>query len=148
MRARSQTGFTLSEVLTAMVVIAVLAAIAVPMWRTHLLRARRGDAGGALIAVQSAQDQFFGRHARYADGAQLTAKPPSGLGLKETSEHGFYRLDVRTSEDGLSYIARARVLPQAGQADDARCVELSIDHVGQRRAVDAEGVDRSGDCWR
>jgi type IV pilus assembly protein PilE len=145
---RRSRGFTLSELLTALVVLVVLAAIAVPLWRNHLLRVRRSDATAALIAVQNAQDQYFGRNARYADGAQLTAAAPGGLGLKETSTHGFYHLEVHASADGLGFGAIARIIPQAGQAQDERCVQFSIDHIGLTRAVDAAGTDRSADCWR
>jgi type IV pilus assembly protein PilE len=141
-------GFTLAEVLTALVVVVVLAAIAIPSWRTHLLRARRGDASAALLAVQAAQDRFFARHARYASGPQLTTAAPGGLGLKDASEKGFYRLEVRTSIDGLGYSATARVIPGGGQAGDSRCVEFRIDEHAVRVAVDAEGADRSQDCWR
>jgi type IV pilus assembly protein PilE len=143
-----KAGFTIIEVLTVLVVIAVLTAIAIPMWNTHLLRVRRADAIAALLAVQTAQDAFFGRHSRYADGAQLTAASPAGLGLRDTSEREYYELDVRSGADGLDYLAIARVKPQAGQAADTRCVEMSIDQIGMRRAKDVDGVDRSGDCWR
>jgi len=40
MKAGARRGFTVMELLTALVVIAVLAAVAVPLWRTHLLRVR------------------------------------------------------------------------------------------------------------
>jgi len=141
-------GFTLAEILTALVVVAVLVAVAVPMWRNHLLRVQRADAMAALTAVQKEQDSFFGRNARYADGNQLAAKPPGGLGLADRSKRNFYAIEVRTSADGLSYVARARVAPAHGQSDDRRCVEFSLNQNGLRRAVDSEGNDRSGDCWR
>jgi type IV pilus assembly protein PilE len=141
-------GFTLAELLTALVVVVVLAAIAIPSWRTQLLRARRGDACAALLAVQNAQDRFFARHARYASGAQLITTPPAGLGLKDSSERGFYRLEVRSSADGLGYTATARVIPSEGQVGDSRCVEFRIDEHAVRYATDSEGVDRSQDCWR
>jgi type IV pilus assembly protein PilE len=147
-RRRSDSGFTLLEVLTAIVVVGVLAAIAIPSWRTHLLRARRGDATAALIELQRAQDAFFGRRARYADSTRLTAPVPDGLGLAAVSAGGFYRIEMATSADGLNYNATARVVATAGQSDDTRCVALSIDHVGQRRAVDSEGNDRTPDCWK
>jgi len=47
-------GFTLTEIVTSLVVVTVLAAIAVVMWRSHALRERRGDAVQALLALQSA----------------------------------------------------------------------------------------------
>jgi type IV pilus assembly protein PilE len=147
-RRPTESGFTLLEVLTAIVVVGVLAAIAIPSWRTHLLRARRGDAAAALIAVQKAQDAYFGRHGRYADAARLTTPAAEGLNLPATSARGYYRIGIETSEDGLGYTASANVDSAAGQSDDTRCAALSIDHFGQRRAVDRDGNDRTPDCWK
>ena len=139
-------AFTLMEVLIALVVIAVLAAIAIPVWRNHLLRVRRAEARDALMALQVAQDRFFGRHARYATAAQLAT--PEGLALQATSAQGSYSISLDTSADGLGFLATARPMARAGQEADTRCAEFSIDHVGQMRAVDSNGTDRSGDCWR
>jgi prepilin-type N-terminal cleavage/methylation domain-containing protein len=138
-------GFTITETLTAVVVAAVLVAIALPVWRTHQLRTRRADAIAMLMSVQKAQDVQFGRQARYAPmKTQRHAEdgPPS----IERSRHGFYRLDLQVSDDGLSYLATARAQP--GGVEDSRCVALSIDQNGRRRAVDAAGEDRTADCWR
>ena len=55
-----------------------------PLWRMHLLRVRRTEAIDALIALQAAQDRHFGRHARYADSAQLTAPAPEGSASSRT----------------------------------------------------------------
>ena len=144
---RGTRGFTVTEVLTALVVIAVLAAIAIPTWRTHLLRVRRAEARDALTALQAAQDRFFGRHARYATGAQLGERDPAGLGLAATSAHGLYAITLETMADGLGYRATARAVSRAGQDGDDRCTTFTIDHVGQMGAADASGTDRSADCW-
>jgi type IV pilus assembly protein PilE len=148
MKRRRLPGFTLIELLTALVVVAVLTAVAVPLWRVHLLRVRRTEATTALIALQSAQDRYFGRHARYADATQLTRPAPEGLGLPTQSEHRYYDISLRTSDDGLGYLATARAARAAGQTDDTRCVEFTLDENNRRRALDAEGNDRSADCWR
>jgi type IV pilus assembly protein PilE len=148
MTRRRPFGFTLIELLTALVVVAVLTAVAVPLWRVHLLRVRRTEAATALIALQSAQDRHFGREARYADATQLTRPAPGGLGLRAQSEHGYYDISLRTSDDGLGYLATARTARPAGQADDTRCVEFTLDENNRRRALDSEGTDRSADCWR
>lgn len=141
-------GLTLSELLTALVVLAVLTAVAVPLWRAHLLRVRREDGMGALIALQAAQDRYFGKYARYATAAQLTEPAPAGLGLQARSNHGHYEIELQTREDGLAYSARARATSATGQADDTRCREFTLDHNNRRRAMDSEGRDRSADCWR
>jgi len=140
-------GFTVPEILTALVVVAVLAAIAIPMWRTHLLRVRRAEARDALIAVQAAQDRFFGRNARYATATQLTARAPEGLDLAATTADGLYSITLATTADGLGYLATARAVARAGQDGDDRCATFTIDHVGQMGAADAAGTDRSADCW-
>ncbi|MEO8063343.1 MAG: type IV pilin protein [Pseudomonadota bacterium] len=147
-RRRRRCGFTLTEILTVLIVIAVLVAVAVPMWRTHQLRVHRADGCAALIAAQTAQDKFFGTHARYADGAEIAAPAPAGLGVKPLSVNGFYRIEIKASTDGLAYLATARATDTQGQASDSRCVEFSLDHNGRRRAVDSTGEDRSADCWR
>jgi type IV pilus assembly protein PilE len=140
-------GFTLTEILTALVVLAVLSAIAVVMWRSNALRERRGDAIQALLDLQAAQDQYFGEHARYASETQLAARPPAGLGISPRSRHGYYAISVRNSEDNLGYWATARAIPHAEETEDSRCVEMRIDQNGRRFAVDATGKDRSADCW-
>jgi len=141
-------GFTMSEVLTILVALTVLAAISVSMWRSHQLHARRGDAIEALLALQAAQDRYFGEHARYAGEKQLTAEPPAGLGLRPVSARGFFQISARNSEDDLGYWATARAIEREGLSPDTRCVELRIDQNGRRFAIDAQGVDRSADCWR
>jgi type IV pilus assembly protein PilE len=147
-RIVSTRGFTLIEVCTVLVTLVVLAAIAIPMWRNHLLRVRRADAMAALNAILVEQDRFFGREARYAEAGTLTRPPPEGLGLGAKSPHGFYSIELHTDGDGLGYRAIARVVPQTGQAEDTRCVLMSIDQSGIRRAEDSAGKDRSADCWR
>ena len=139
-RIAREGGITLAELLTVLVVVAVLAALAVPMWRVHMLRVRREDGIAALIAVQSAQDRYFGKYARYATLEQL--------GLKAQSERGFYGLELQDSADGLGYLARAKAAQGSGQDADSRCVEFTLDQNNRRRALDSEGNDRSADCWR
>jgi type IV pilus assembly protein PilE len=140
-------GFTIKEALTAIVVLVVIAAVALPMWRTHQLRVRRHDAIDALRAVQTAQDDYFGKYARYADEVQLRASAPKALSGGARSAGGYYQLTVSKSADDLTYSAVARIVPIEGEMPDTRCAELRIDQNGRRFAVDADGVDRSADCW-
>jgi type IV pilus assembly protein PilE len=139
-RTSQARGVTLPELLTALVVVAVLAAVAVPLWRVHLLRVRRDDGIAMLIALQAAQDRYFGQRARYATVEEL--------GLRTQSQRSFYDLELRVSDDGLGYLARAKATHQTGQDDDSRCVEFTLDQNNRRRAVDNERDDRSADCWR
>jgi len=143
----TRRGFTLTEVLTALVALTVLAAVAVTMWRSSDLKSRRHDAIEALMTLQKAQDQYFGLHARYAAEAQVGAAPPAGLGIPPKSKRGYYAISTRNSPDNLGYWATARVVPRVEESADERCVELRLDQNGRRFAVDSKGADRSADCW-
>lgn len=139
-------GMTLIELLTVLVVVAVLAAIAVPAYRSHVLRTQRTDATTALLRIQGEQEKFFVQNARYSD--RLDAAPPAGLGLSGISERGFYDLRLLRGEDEASYSASAEPRAGGGQIDDARCRRFTIDHNGLRMAYDAEGRERTDECWR
>ncbi len=147
MTAVPRRGFTLAELLTVLVVIAVLTAIAVPTWKNHALRTRRADARATLVALSSAQEAYFARHARYADRLALGTPPPDGLGLGATSEHGFYDIELVTSEDALGFTATARPRRRALVDQDPRCNSFRVDHHGTRRAENADGVDTTEICW-
>lgn len=147
MSLRPRGRITLIELATMLVAVVVLAAIALPLWRSHQLDERREEARDALEALQRAQDAYFGAHARYADRAAIHAEPPHGLGLQGSSGEGHYRIDIELSADALSYVATAREFTRAAEREDGRCRELHIDHQGRRTAMDHEGRDTSADCW-
>ena len=141
-------GITLIELLIGLVIAAVLAAIAVPTYRAHVIRTQRVDAIAALLRVQAAQEKYFVEHGRYA--SDLTAPAPAGLGLPATSEEGYYSVRLSVGSEGAvpaSYTATATPIPGKGPVDDRRCQFFSIDQNGLRRAQDTEGRDRTDDCW-
>lgn len=140
-------GLTLVEVLTIVVALVVVAAVVIPLWHSRDLRLRRAEAMDMLQDIQKAQDEYFGRHARYADLATLTAAPPDGLGLPPRSRKGHFAIELQSGEDGLSYVAVARAVLDPARKPDTRCAELRINHQGRRSATNDQGGDTSRDCW-
>lgn len=133
------------ELMIAVVVISILAAIAVPSYRRHLLRTQRSDATAALLRIQSAQEKHLVQKGKYT--ADLSsASPAGGLGLHTISEQGFYKLTVGLTRTG--YIASASAIANKGQADDTQCATFTLNENGQRGAVDVSGADRTTECWR
>lgn len=134
---RRQHGLTLIEILTALVALVVIAAVAVTLWHTRELRERRQAAMELLFAVQAAEDRHFGTHARYAALDQLDMDRHSAG----------YSLELELTADGLGYVATARAVAAEGQRADARCAEMRLDQHGRRSALSAAGEDSSADCW-
>jgi type IV pilus assembly protein PilE len=145
--AGCQRGLTLVEVLTAVVALVVVVSVAIPMWRTHQLKVRRGEAIDALLAVQAAQDRYFAAHARYADWSRAHAAPPQGLGLRAASEHNAWAIRVELDRDELGYVAIARPMHVGAANGDPRCADMRLDQHGRRSATNSDGEDSSADCW-
>ena len=146
----TQNGVTLIELLTVIVVIGILASIAVPSYRNYLIRAQRTEATTALLNLQAAQEKFYLQQNRYAiTQAELTDGPgdvPPGLGLPGRTERGFYDINLGPGTNGdQSYAATADPVAGAGQADDTRCTQFSVDDTGLRGATGPGGVAY---CWR
>lgn len=140
---------TLLELLAALVIVAVLAAIAYPSYRQHLLRAHRLEAIEALLLVAAAQESFHlrqGRYAlRFAEGVDADADLLS-LPVAPLTQGGRYRLGLDAT--GARYVAEARPVPGAGQEADTRCARFALDASGRRSAFDSAGRDATTQCWR
>jgi type IV pilus assembly protein PilE len=134
-RRESQRGVTLIELVVVVAIVALLASIAVPSYRQYLLRSHRVEATSALLALAAAQEKFYLQNNTYTD--KLTDDPPGGLGLDDTTENGFYTIDIDDA-DAEGYTATATAA--GGQTDDDHCAVFTIDQSGARSAT-------SSDCW-
>jgi prepilin-type N-terminal cleavage/methylation domain-containing protein len=56
---RNQKGFTLRELMVVIVIVAILAAVAVPLYINYVKDAQRTEAKGAIGAVITAEQTFF-----------------------------------------------------------------------------------------
>lgn len=133
-------GMTLIELMTVIVVVAILGSIAVSSYRSYLIRTHRTEARMALLRLQAAQEKFFLQNNRYADTSQLPTAPPDGLGISTTTPSGNYTISIENYSD-TTY--RAVATAAGGQtADKTACQVLKIDQSGARDPQD------SSECWK
>jgi type IV pilus assembly protein PilE len=138
----SMRGTTLIELMTVIVVLAILSTFAVSTYRTQLIRTNRTDGRQLLLRVQVAEEKFFLQNNTYT--IDLANPPPTGLGLAATSPGGFYTLVVAPGATGTIASSFQVTATAAGtQVNDlAGCLVLTIDNQGQRTPNDATG------CWK
>lgn len=129
-------GFTLVELCIAMSVAAVLAAVALPSYRGHLLQAGRADAVAALTRLQAAQEQHRSAHGLYA--AQLGAL----RGVGAVSPEGRYTVSMALAGPE-GYRATATARDGGPQTGDRECIELTLQVV---QGFASPGP--SARCWR
>ena len=139
-------GFTLVELMIAIVIVAILSAIAIPGYRSYVQRAQRAEAKTALLRIQGAQEKFFVQYNRYATA--LTPALPDGLGTPATTETGLYTLALALTDGGTGFRVTATARAGGSQDDDARCATLTIDNNGLKGARNSAGADTTPECWR
>lgn len=118
-----QAGFTLVELLIAVVVVGILAAVALPSFVDSVRKSRRTDAFAALSAVQQAQERWRSSRPSYTDN--LTAAPTAsqpGLGLPATTANGHYTLAL-SDVSATGYVVTATA--SGTQASDTRCARMA-----------------------
>ena len=126
---RASAGFTLIEIMIVAVVLALLAAVALPSFLDSLRKSRRAEAFAALSAVQQAQERWRSNNAAYS--SNLTAAPdaappnPRGLGLPATTTGGLYTVAL-TDTSATGYTVSAVAVTGKSQAADTACSTLAV----------------------
>lgn len=149
--ARLPSGFTLVEMLIAVLVVAILAAIAVPTYNDSVRKSRRSDAIAALTALQQAQERWRGNNSAYTTSFEE-------LGLSDSSPADYYTLSIAApSADANAlangYIATATAKSGTTQASDTQCGKLSLRLRGGTLAYAGAGADgtltyaETHPCW-
>jgi type IV pilus assembly protein PilE len=143
-RKTTVTGFTLIELMIALVVVGILAAIALPNYMESVRKGRRADAIAALQRVAQAQERWRANNTTYsANVADLGGA---------TSPDRHYTIAV-TGATATGYTATATVAAGSPQAGDSRCTVLRLTQAGPdttRNSTNGNGVtDNStpNPCW-
>jgi type IV pilus assembly protein PilE len=134
-------GFTLIEIMIAMAIIAIIAAVALPAYTESRLRAGRADGKTALMQVASDQERFYSNNYAYTSFAVPLATPSLAT---LTSRDGKYVVAVAACA-GLTidtcFLATAT--PQGDQTEDI-CGNLTISSTGDRAASGGTVAN----CWQ
>ena len=142
MRIRMK-GVTLIELMIVIVVVAILASIAIPNYRSYVLRTHRVEAKTALLNLAAAQEKHYLANNTYAANAALSTAPPAGLGLPGATENGWYTIAINAaSTTAFSATATAT----GGQTADGDCATFTINALGVKGATDGGG-SASTACW-
>jgi type IV pilus assembly protein PilE len=112
-------GFTLIEVMIAVAIVAIIAAIALPAYQSSVIKSRRAEAMTAISNLQQAQERWRGNNPTYS--TSLT-----DLGVTSPP---LYTLSLAVPNATSGSIARGYIVTavaQGRQASDAQCARMAV----------------------
>jgi len=126
---RKQRGVTFIELLTVLVIIGILAAIAYPTYREQVRRSNRTEARVALEQTAGALEKCYTRYMAYDDAANCPTANQFNGGATITTQRGLYQVSAPTL-NGTQFTVRADA--QGAQATDTACARIEMDQTGRR----------------
>lgn len=127
-----QRGFSLIELMMALVILGILAAVAYPSYQDSLTKGRRADGQGKLLELMNAQERFFTENGTYTTTLSTFAAV-DGDG-KVASDEGFYKVSAAACSGAT--IATCVILTAAPQAAQSADGNLTYNSRGQKTPTD------------
>ena len=143
---RKAGGFTLTELVVILAVIAILTALALPNYQSFVMKSRRMEAKELLYEAAQRQQQFFTMFNVYTTNTGSLAVPT-------TSTNGYYTLGIAAGTTGninTSYLLTATPVSGTSQAGDSDCYAFRLNSLGTKSNVDSGGTvitPPTPPCW-
>lgn len=131
-------GFTLIELMIAVAIVAILAAIAYPSYQDSVRKSRRGQAKADVVELAQRAERFHTINNSYV-GFWATV-PTSDRVSPRTGGTTAYAI---TQVEALNTFVLTAT-PQGAQTADTRCGTLTLNQAGVRTE---SGSGQLSDCW-
>lgn len=132
MKQNSSQGFTLIEVMIAVVIIGILAAIAYPSYIDYIVKSGRSEGVAAVMKVANLQEQYYLDNRAYTTDMTKLGLPASPF----LTEHGYYSV-VSAGTSSFTITATAK----GSQASrDSTCATITMTSAGVKGP--------SAECWK
>lgn len=124
-------GFTLIELMIAMAIIAILAAVAYPSYQQYVVRANRTAVQTFMLGIANKQEQFILDRRQYATGASINAVTTSlNIAPPENKVQETYGVTVANRNNNpRTYLITATPIAGTSQAADGA---LTLNELGEK----------------
>jgi type IV pilus assembly protein PilE len=159
-------GFTLVELVIVMVIVAILAAIAIPSYQSQIRKSRRTDAKTAVLDLAAREEKYFSLNNSYTS-SPVNLGYGTATSFPQNVNNGYYQVYVcaastagststntgctaASTATGTSYVVAAIPVTGTTQASDSSCQYFAVDNTGTQFASSIAGIgtDTTSTCWQ
>ena len=149
---RKSSGFTLIELMVTVVIGAILASIAVPMYTAQMRQSRRTEARTALLDMASREERYSSTNSAYSSA-------PANLGYSGAFPvvvgSGYYQISACVNTaitscpgadagTGATFLLTATPVATSPQSKDTACGSFTLDSTGVQNVTGPSGATT---CW-
>jgi type IV pilus assembly protein PilE len=142
-----QRGFTLIELMIAMVVIAILAAVGYPSYLDYVARGKRAEGKGALLRAAQQLERFYSVNNCYpSNTANCGSAGSSAAALTAASINAFSGDSAASSAYNLTVTTNAQDFTVTATPifTDTKCGNLTLTNTGAKGKT---GTESMLNCW-
>lgn len=142
---RRGRGFTLIEIMIVVAILGIVAAIALPSYRTYVDRARRADARAQMLQAAQFMQRFYTANDQFLNdraGNNISTQMPANLLRSPADGAQIYALTVDATVS--TYTLTMAPLSGSPLAADA-CGSFTLTSTGVRGVTGTKSRD---DCWK
>ena len=123
---RTQSGFTLIELMIVVAVIGILAAIAIPQYQTYIVRSRKVAVQADLTTYAQALERYNTANQKYGSSGTCGLGPKDVL--KDTESSKYYDITGACNENDFKVTAK----PKPPYSASSGYYDQELDHTGKK----------------